>query len=94
MPVAGVVANRVTASLWRGTGPLPEAAALTPLLGAAAPLAGRLAATLAEQERLAAGDAAALTRLFEGVPGPRAVVPRLEEDVHDLAGLALLAGHL
>jgi len=94
MPVAGLVANRVTPGLWRGAGPLPDQAALAAALGADGALAARLGATLAEHERMAAGDAAALRQLFEGVPGPRAVVPRLEEDVHDLAGLAALARHL
>jgi anion-transporting ArsA/GET3 family ATPase len=90
MPVAGVVANRVTADLWPGTDPLPDAATLAGALGPDAPLAARLSSTLAEHEQLAAGDARALRRLFEAIPGPRAVVPRLEEDIHDLASLARL----
>jgi len=94
MPVAGLVANRVTRGLWRGVAPRPDAAALAAALGPDGALADRLVATLAEHERQAAGDAAALERLFDGIPGPRAVVPRLEEDVHDLAGLAALASHL
>ncbi|MBK9516802.1 MAG: ArsA family ATPase [Anaeromyxobacter sp.] len=114
MPVAGLVANRVTASLWDGAGPLPDAAALAAALeaaagapaspgdgagagqptGAAGPLADRLAATLAEHQALAEADARALARLFEAAPLPRAVVPRLELDVHDLAGLARLAERL
>lgn len=94
MPVAGLVANRVTPDLWAGGGPLPDAAALAAALPADGALAGRLAATLAEHQRLAAADEVALSRLFREVPGPRAVVPRLERDVHDLAGLAMLAERL
>jgi anion-transporting ArsA/GET3 family ATPase len=91
MPVAGLVANRVTPSLWSGAGPLPDEATLAAALGTDAALAGRLGTTLAEHQRLAESDARSLQRLFDGVPGPRAVVPRLEQDVHDLTGLARLA---
>jgi len=94
MPVAGLVANRVTPDLWGGAGPLPDAAALAAAAPEAGALAARLAASLAEHQRLAEADARALARLFEAVPGPRAVVPRLEQDVHDLGGLALLAARL
>jgi anion-transporting ArsA/GET3 family ATPase len=94
MPVAGLVANRVTPDLWGGAGPLPDAAALAAALPDDAGLAARLAATLEEHQRLAAADARALARLYAAVPGPRAVVPRLEHDVHDLSGLARLAERL
>jgi anion-transporting ArsA/GET3 family ATPase len=94
MPVAGLVANRVTPDLWDGAGPLPDAAALAAALPRDEGLAARLALTLAEHQGLAEADALALTRLFRAVPGPRAVVPRLERDVHDLAGLAGLAARL
>jgi anion-transporting ArsA/GET3 family ATPase len=99
MPVAGLVANRVTPSLWPGGAPLPGAPELAAALaaqepGADAGLAGRLARTLAEHEALAAGERRTLDRLFAAVPVPRAVVPRLETDVHDLAGLARLAERL
>jgi len=97
MPVAGLVANRVTPDLWRGDGPLPDEAALAAALAghpADAALAGRLARTLSDHQRLAAADARALSRLFAAVPLARAVVPRLERDVHDLAGLARLAARL
>jgi anion-transporting ArsA/GET3 family ATPase len=98
MPVAGLVANRVTPDLWGGAGALPDPAALAALLGPAlgpeAALAERLASTLAEHQGLAEADAKSLRRLFAAVPGPSAVVPRLERDVHDLAGLAVLAERL
>ncbi len=98
MPIAGLVANRVTPDLWAGNGPLPGPEALSGALTAAgagdAGLAARLAGTLAEHQALAAAEARALARLFAGSDAPRAVVPRLETDVHDLAGLARLAEHL
>ncbi len=99
MPVAGLVANRVTPDLWPGRAPLPDARALAAALEAAAPgtdggLAARLARTLAEHQALAAGERRALDRLFAALDAPRAVIPRLETDVHDLAGLARLAERL
>ncbi|HET9554254.1 MAG TPA: ArsA-related P-loop ATPase [Anaeromyxobacteraceae bacterium] len=94
MPVAGLVANRVTPDLWPGAAPLPDEAALRAALPGDAALCGRLAATLAEHQRLARADAQALERLFAAVPVARSVVPRLERDVHDLAGLARLAERL
>jgi len=95
MPLAGLVANRVTPDLW-GDAPLPSPGDLASALGAAGggdgDLARRLAEGLAEHQALARADAVALERLFSAAPGlPRAVVPRLEEDVHDLAGLARMA---
>jgi anion-transporting ArsA/GET3 family ATPase len=98
MPIAGLVANRVTPDLWPGGGPLPGAEALSAALAAAGggdgAFAARLAATLAEHQALAAAEGRALGRLFSEVEVPRAAVPRLETDVHDLAGLARLAERL
>ncbi|HEY6099635.1 MAG TPA: ArsA-related P-loop ATPase [Anaeromyxobacter sp.] len=98
MPVAGLVANRVTPDLWPGGGPLPDAAALAAALppggSGDGALVARLAATFAEHQALSAGEGRALARLFAATDVPRAVIPRLETDVHDLAGLARLAGHL
>jgi anion-transporting ArsA/GET3 family ATPase len=98
MPVAGLVANRVTPDLWPGPEALPgaaELAAAAAATGAGGPAIGaRLAATLAEHQALAAADRRALSRLFALVDVPRSVVPRLESDVHDLAGLARLGAQL
>lgn len=103
MPLAGVIANRVTPDLWRAGGALPSPSALADALGEppaagdgpdASALPARLALTLAEHQAFARADARELERLFAGAPGPRAVVPRLEEDVHDLSGLVGLGGHL
>jgi anion-transporting ArsA/GET3 family ATPase len=98
IPVAGVVANRVTPDLWPWDGDPPGPEALARALGgrgeADGALAGRLAMTLAEHQVLARADAREVERLFGGVPAPREVVPRLQRDVHDLAGLAELAARL
>jgi anion-transporting ArsA/GET3 family ATPase len=98
MPVAGLVANRVTPELWPAAEPLPGVAELAAAASAAGAdgdaLAPRLASTLAEHQTLAAADRRALSRLFALVDVPRAVVPRLESDVHDLAGLARLGERL
>jgi anion-transporting ArsA/GET3 family ATPase len=108
MPVAGVVANRVTADLWPGPAALPGPAELEAALaaGGAVDLAGaadgaldrdlaaRLARTLSDHQRLARADSREVRRLFEATSGAHAVVPRLETDVHDLHGLAAMGGWL
>lgn len=97
MPIAGVVANRVTPDLWP-EGPLPTAEDLAaPLRRRRSPdasFAGRLARTLAEHQALASAERRALDGLFAQLDAPRAVVPRLESDVHDLAGLASIGDRL
>ncbi len=94
MPIAGVVANRVTPDLWPGPAPLPGAKALAAALGGDASLAARLAATLAEHQTFARADARELGRLFSGAEGGKVSIPRFETDVHDIAGLAALAARL
>jgi anion-transporting ArsA/GET3 family ATPase len=98
MPVAGLVANRVTPQLWRGDGPLPDAgalaAALPPGAGERPDLPGRLARTLAEHQALAEADRRSIERLFAASDAPHVVIPRFDTDVHDLAGLARLAAGL
>jgi anion-transporting ArsA/GET3 family ATPase len=99
MPIAGVVANRVTPDLWPEGEPLPDAGGLAAALAACGlvregDLGERLARTLAEHQVLARADARQLEVLFDSAHGARAVVPRLESDVHDLAGLARLAACL
>src|SRR5512143_2064172 len=89
MPIAGVVANRVTPDLWQAEAALPAAHDLAAALAArgverGADLDERLARTLAEHQTLARADARQLDRLFRTAFSPRAIVPRLESDVHDL----------
>jgi anion-transporting ArsA/GET3 family ATPase len=101
MPIAGIVANRVTPDLWPPPGALPTPGDLAAALAARGggdgdgDLARRLAVTLAEHQALAHAEARAVDRLLSAAPDvPRAVVPRLESDVHDLGGLARLAERL
>jgi anion-transporting ArsA/GET3 family ATPase len=72
-----------------GDGPAPAAG--RPGGDAPGDLASRLSRTLAEHQRLARADGREVRRLFEATTGARAVVPRLETDVHDLGGLAAIA---
>jgi len=98
MPVAGVVANRITPDLWAADAPLPSAANLTAALGGDSDpdggLAARLARTLAEHQVFARSDARELRRLRRGTSGAQVSIPRLPTDVHDLGGLAALASWL
>ena len=101
MPIAGAVANRVTRDLWPEAVPVPSAAELSEALanhGGELPdvggLADRLALAIEEHQRVARVDAREIERLFRAVGGARAAIPRLETDVHDLAGLARLAEQL
>jgi anion-transporting ArsA/GET3 family ATPase len=104
MPVAALVANRVTPELWPAPlgSPLPGAAELEAALAARgvrggdarARLAAQMAQVLADHEVLARADAREVERLLRSAPLPHAVIPRLESDVHDLAGLARLATEL
>jgi anion-transporting ArsA/GET3 family ATPase len=105
MPIAGGVANRVTPDLWPEGVPTPVEAELSEALAAAgAPaanggaglpdLADRLARTLDEHQRLARADAREVTRFGAAIGDGFVQIPRLETDVHDLAGLAQLAARL
>jgi anion-transporting ArsA/GET3 family ATPase len=91
LPFAGVIANRVRL-------PAPEHKAdvdgeVEELLG---PDLGRKVLRTWDEERvLAARDRAALRRLRKRLDGvPVIEVPRLDEDVHDLDGLALMNDYL
>jgi anion-transporting ArsA/GET3 family ATPase len=83
----------LAAALDEAEGPAAAAGPDRPAPGAGEPrdLASRLARTLAEHQRLARADGREVRRLFEATTGARAVVPRLETDVHDLGGLAAMA---
>ena len=91
LPFAGVIANRVRM-------PVPAhdadvAVEVEALLGDA--LARKVVRTWDEERVLAARDRAALRRLRKRLDGAQLIeVPRLDEDVHDLDGLARLNDYL
>ena len=90
MPFGGVVVNRLHRAPALAAA-LPDA--LAGELGSA--LAGRVETSARELAALAERDAANLERLLDALGDPPAVVvPELEDDVHDVEGLALVRGHL
>jgi anion-transporting ArsA/GET3 family ATPase len=90
MPFGGMVVNRVHAAT-RVNGEVPSE--LVDELGEA--LAERVADSAREQAALAARDAAAIDFLETELRDPPTVrVPELEDDVHDIDGLALVRAHL
>src|SRR5215210_521524 len=90
MPFGGMVVNRVHA-LMEADGEVP--AELVDELGEA--LAARVADSASEQAALAARDHAAIDHLEAALHSPPTVrVPELEDDVHDIDGLALVRAHL
>ncbi|MGK2938690.1 MAG: ArsA family ATPase [Solirubrobacteraceae bacterium] len=95
MPFGGLIVNRVH-TLPEGLEPggADEVAAeLQDALGEK--LAGKVAATVRDAELLAGRDAAAITRLGREVDDPDPVlIPELDDDVHDVDGLALVHAHL
>ena len=90
----GLIVNRVHHLDGAGQhSPAAVQALLAERLGAS--LAARAALNLAEFEQLARRERDAITRLSAELEEPDPIlVPDLEEDVHDLAGLAQVAGHL
>ena len=94
MPCGGGVVNRA-AFLDRGEAADPVAlpAGLRDAPGDA--LAAKVAQSAADLQLLAARDAAAIERLREALDEPDPiVVPRLDGDVQDLAGLLALYRHM
>jgi len=93
MPVGELIVNRVNAYHLHGLCADDLAASLAPALGEQ--LAGRVAANLADFDVLARRDRDTIAHLpalaSEHEP---IVVPRLDEDVQDLLGLARIAEHL
>jgi len=90
---AGLIVNRVHTEGLHGRTPEQVIDLLESDLGA--PLAARVAANLADFDVLARRDAATVTKLSDelGESSP-VLVPYLDEDIQDLAGLARIAGHL
>jgi anion-transporting ArsA/GET3 family ATPase len=90
MPFGGMVVNRIHAPS-RANGEVP--AELVDELGEA--LAARVADSAREQAALADRDLAAIEHLEAALRSPPTVrVPELEDDVHDIDGLALVRAHL
>jgi anion-transporting ArsA/GET3 family ATPase len=93
MARGGLIVNRVHREGLHGHTVEQVAALLQDELGER--LAARVAANLAEWDVLARRDAATVTRLSSELDGPTpVVVPYVDEDIHDLAGLARIARHL
>jgi anion-transporting ArsA/GET3 family ATPase len=92
MPFAGVVANRMHLPPGGDEAELPRTE-LDELLGSE--LGGKVARNLEDVRRLAARDAESIERL-RGELGraPIVQVPYLEDDVHDIGGLAEMDRHL
>ena len=91
LPFAGVIANRVRTAVPAHRPDL--AAEMEASLGP--DLARKVLRTWEEERVLARRDRAALGRLRRRLDGaPMIEVPRLDDDVHDLGGLALLDEHL
>jgi anion-transporting ArsA/GET3 family ATPase len=89
MPFGGLVVNRLHAA----APPADGAAALEERIGPA--LTARVEASARELAALAARDEANLARLLTELDDPpTVVVPELEDDVHDVEGLALMRAHL
>src|SRR4051812_17004379 len=88
MPFGGLVVTRA---------PQPPDGALSPAVAAdlGPALAGRVSAATAQLAALAARDDANVQRLRDALDDPPTlVVPELDEDVHDVAGLARVRSHL
>jgi anion-transporting ArsA/GET3 family ATPase len=93
MPFGAAVVNRVQPEPGPGADPAGLGRELRDRLGA--DLAGRVAACLADHRKLAARDRREIARLEDELRGePLLLVPQLEDDVHDLRGLARLGQHL
>jgi hypothetical protein len=90
MPFGGLVVNRVH-EIEEVDGALP--AAVADELGAA--LAERVAASARELAALAERDSVNVARLLQELDRPPAVlVPELDDDVHDVAGLSEVRAYL
>ncbi len=93
MARGGLIVNRVHTEGLHGRTVEQVAALLSDELGEK--LAARVASNLADFDILARRDAATVARLSDELDEPAPVlVPHLDEDIQDLAGLARIASHL
>jgi anion-transporting ArsA/GET3 family ATPase len=92
MPFGAAIVNRVRTGV-PDADPDALAADLAPRVGE--DLAARTAAALRDEQALAARDRASIARLGGQVGHKRIIlVPQLDEDVHDAAGLVQIARYL
>jgi anion-transporting ArsA/GET3 family ATPase len=95
LPFSGVVVNRFHHTLAGDADPAELLSALTARLDGDAGLAGRVAASFGDDQRLAARDETNLARLRAGLDGePILAVPQFDAEIHDVAGLALIHAYL
>lgn len=93
LPFAGVVVNRVHHDLLAGSEPGDVGAALRRSLPA--PLAARVAENFLDYHVLARRDDRNISRLAEALDDePVLLVPRLDDDVHDMEGLLRMHRYL
>jgi anion-transporting ArsA/GET3 family ATPase len=95
MPLGGLVVNRVEPGVGEPEPLHPSAVVeeLAPVLGAA--LAAKVARTVADAQVLAARDVAAIARLRAELDEREPIlVPLMDTDVHDIAGLVAVQRHL
>jgi anion-transporting ArsA/GET3 family ATPase len=93
MSRGGLIVNRMQSEGLGGRTHEEASALLAPALGQR--LADRVAANLADFDTLSQRDHATVARLLERLRDRAPVlVPHLDEEVHDLAGLARVAEHL
>ena len=95
MPLGGLVVNRVEPGVGEPEPLHPSAVAeeLAPVLGEA--LAAKVARTVADAQVLAARDVAAITRLRAELDEREPIlVPLMDTDIHDIAGLVAVQRHL
>jgi anion-transporting ArsA/GET3 family ATPase len=96
MPFGGAIVNRVHDDHLGDADADDVAALLTQRAGLSGALADKVAASFADEHVLALRDRANVEHLAARLGGdvPLVLVPHLDEDVHDAAGLVRLARHL
>jgi anion-transporting ArsA/GET3 family ATPase len=96
MSLCGLVVNRVHEAPLEDPAGVDLPALLAAQGGLSAALAERVAAAFADARTIGLRDVESLRRLAEqfGAGVPELVVPQLEQDVHDAAGLVLLEAEL
>lgn len=95
LPFTGLLINRFHHAVAGDLAPDVLLGRLAERLGGDADLAARVAATYADDQRLAARDAAGLSRLTTELDGqPILTVPQFAGEIHDVAGLLRVHAYL